>query len=149
MFWNLLPYLLIRKENPGPKHPAFPLGWWEMPGWITYFVIRALTPAALLTINVPHSWKAGLVSLFPSSECIPTAPVGSTLQFSVSASLISNFNCFVTPFSNLPTSTLSNILQPSFVANGFAPTQERTVLCCKWGLTTADTYAAWQERACD
>lgn len=125
-----------QKGKPRAQAPSLPFGMVRNARVNHLFCYKSVNTCSPPDINVPHSWKAGLVSLFPSSECIPTAPLGSTLQFSVSASLISHFNCFVTPFSNLPTSTLSNIPQPSFVANGFAPTQERTVLC--WRTVSED-----------
>lgn len=140
MFWNLVPQVLIRKENPRPIHPPFPFGWWEMPGWMQHlFCYKSVSTCSAPDINIQHSREVGLEFLTLIlerrafkllSECIPTAPVGSIWRYSVSASLISNFNCFVTPFCNLPSSTLSNNPGPSFAGNIFAPTQERTMLCC-------------------
>lgn len=129
-----------QKGKPQAHAPSLPFGMVRNARVNHLFCSKSVSTCSSPDINIQHSWRAGLefLTLFLGrlafklqSECIPTAPVGSILQFSASASLISNFKCFVTPFCNLPSSTLSSIPGPSFIADGCASTQERTILCCK------------------
>lgn len=142
MFWNSLPQLLIGKEKPSPMHPALLLGWWECQGEsLTLLQERYHLQPSWHKHSTPLKSRRWISHSFPRENRLQVAKwehSNCILQFSVPASLISNFNWFVTSFCNLPSSTLPNIPGPRFVANGFAPTQERTILCCEPGLTTAD-----------